>query len=101
MHAGYEEPDLRRENYNRTIEELNALWRSFRDGYDGRGKVTPNRDYRIDVPLSTGLSPRVGDMSDAEIGWWARRMAATVAEMSINQSNESLSRAKRRAGEGQ
>jgi hypothetical protein len=99
MAAGHEDPGLRRQNYHHTVHELIKLCRSFRDGYDERGPVTPNTDYRIDVPNSTARSPRVGDMNDLEIAWWARRMAAAVAEMSINQTNEALARAKLRAGE--
>lgn len=99
MRAGYEEPNLRRRNYHHSVYELIKLLKSLRDGYDERGKCTPNPRYRIDVPGTTTTSPPVGEMDDVEIAYWARRVAAKDAEISINQTNEALARAKARAGE--
>ena len=100
MHAGHEDPSLRRRNYHHGIDELSKLLRSLRDGYDARGPCPQNTDYRIHVPNSTETSPRVGDMNDEQIAAWARRVSAADAEVSINQTNEALGRARARNGEG-
>lgn len=99
--AGKEDPSLRRRNYHHSIHELQKLMRSLRDGYDASGPCRANPDYRLDVPNTFGLvkTPRVGDMNEGEIDYWARRVAAADAEVSINQTNEALGRAKQRAGE--
>lgn len=99
MAAGHEDPSMRRRNYHHGIDGLTRLLKSLRDGYDDAGPCPANTDYRIAVPNSTAVSPRVGDMDDATIAAWARRVSAADAEVSINQTNESLGRAKYRSGE--
>lgn len=100
MHVGHEDPGLRRRNYQRASAELAKVFRMWRDGRNAEGAPVPaNRDRREKVPNSTSTTPRMGDMSDSEIDYWARRISAADAEVSINQTNDALGRAKRRAGE--
>lgn len=99
MAVGIEDPSMRRRNYHHSVAELIKLFRSWRNGYDEHGPCPANRDRREHVPNTTTSTPRMGDMTDNEIDYWARRIAAADAEVSINQTNESIGRGKLRAGE--
>lgn len=91
---------MRRRNYHHSVAELAKLFRMWRDGRADDGRpIPPNRDKRMDVPNATTRTPRMGDMTDEQIDYWARRISAADAEVSINQTNEALRRAKQRTGE--
>lgn len=95
-----EDPGLRRRNYHFLTHQLAKQFRAWRDGYDDKGPCGPMRDRRESVPNSTETTPRMGDMDDEQIDFWARRISAADAEQAINMSNEAERRAKIRAGEG-
>lgn len=89
-HAGHEDPGMRRRNYQHCAHHLAETFRGWR-----RNRPT----HREPVPNSTLSTPPMGEMDDDEIDHWARRISAADAEISINQTNEGLKRAKARAGE--
>ena len=90
MHAGAEDPGMRRANYHRAIAKLAEVFRLWR---------RDNPSKREQVPNSTEGTPPMGELDDPAIDYWARRISAADAEESINQSNEAIARAKVRAGE--
>lgn len=89
--------------YQRVVHEMKAMFRRWRDGVDEHGHPAPSgRDIRHEVsPYSTARTPRMGDMSDDEIDYWAREICRRDMERTINMRNEqqAVARAKRRAGE--
>ena len=90
MHAGAEDPGMRRANYHRATAKLAEVFRLWR---------RDNPSKRDQVPNSTERPPPMGELDDDAIDFWARRTPAADAEVSINQTNEALARAKARAGE--
>lgn len=89
-YAGHEDPGMRRRNYHFACHHLAETFRGWR-----RARPT----HREPVPNSTLSTPPMGEMDDDQIDLWARRISAADAEISINQTNEGLQRAKARAGE--
>lgn len=82
----------RRANYHYMAAKLAEQFRAWR-------REAPNR--RENVPGTTTDTPRMGDMDDSQIDYWARRISAADAERSINMSNEAVGRSKARSGEAQ
>lgn len=57
--------------------------------------------YRMEVFNTGTKSPPMGEMDDAQIAYWARRVSMSDAEASIRRLSDSSARSKTRAGQAQ
>lgn len=92
MSATIEPVNLRRRNYHNILDRMVTQFREWREN---------NYDYRMEVPYTTTMTPKMGLMDDAQRDHWARRICTADAEASINRTNEAAGRAKSRSSEAQ
>lgn len=91
MRAGHEDQGLRRRNFLRASHELAKQMREWR-------RTAPQMTLPLS-PYTTKATPPMGELDDAEIEDFAQEISRRDAERSIQQSNESLARAKKKTGE--